>query len=387
MRIFRNIMMGAVTLMSVAAVGMGQSLTESVEGTEAEEPYLPKSKEEMEQLKVKAEQGDAQAQYEYGEALAEAALSASRENMDREAYYEGLRYLRKAHDQGYAKAKVSYLLYTMVLVRDALDGSTQSACDLGDLYMDGAIDEEFHPEGIKWLQLAESMEPYSESRTKLVRAVSMLRVGAEHGHVKSQCALGECYLSGYGVEPDPAAAVELLNKAAEQGNLRAQSLLGECYVSGLGVEKNEERALELLRHAAEAGDSYAQATYAVCCATGIGMKVNPEEAIKWYKLSADAGNAMALKNLGVCYLEGFGVEKDADKAIYLLEMSAGMGYPSALYHLGVCYYHGYGVKQDLQEAFRSWFRAARLNYGPAVELVRQLIEDLNKAKEEQGDPE
>ena len=386
MKIFKTIMTGAVALVSVAAVGMGQSLTESLEGTEAEEPYLAKSEEEMEQLKVKAEQGDAQAQFEYGVALAEEAWSITRENMDREAYYEGLRYLHKAHDQGHAKARISYLIYAMDLVREALDGSAQAACDLGDLYLEGAIDEEFHPEGIKWLQLAEEME-HTGARMKRVRAVSMLRVGAKHENAKAQCALGECYLSGYGVEPDPAAAVELLNKAAEQGNLRAQSLLGECYVSGLGVEKNTERALELLRPAAEAGDSYAQATYAVCCATGVGMEANPQEAIKWYKLSADAGNAMALKNLAVCYLEGFGVEKDTKKVTYLLEMAAGMGFPSALFHLGVCYFHGYGVKQDQQEAVRFWIRAARLNYAPAVEVVRQLIEDMKKNNAEQGDPE
>lgn len=80
-----------------------------------------------------------------------------------------------------------------------------------------------------------------------------IRETAEKGGPDSQYRLGWCYLSGIGVEKDPAQAVEWVRKAAEQGFAPAQFELGMSYRYGNGVEKDPAKGAKWLQKAADQG--------------------------------------------------------------------------------------------------------------------------------------
>ena len=97
----------------------------------------------------------------------------------------------------------------------------------------------------------------------------------------------------YRQESDQAKRMEYLKKAAEQGYAPAQCQLGECYLSGRGVEKNEARAAEWYRKAADQGDAEAQAAMARCCSEGWGVEKNAAEAARWFQRLAQQNNSEA----------------------------------------------------------------------------------------------
>ena len=71
-------------------------------------------------------------------------------------------------------------------------------------------------------------------------SVDELLQTAEQGDPKSQCALGECYVKGDGVQQDYDKAFKWFRKAADQGFAEAQDWIGGCYMLGLGVEETPD---------------------------------------------------------------------------------------------------------------------------------------------------
>ena len=88
-------------------------------------------------------------------------------------------------------------------------------------------------------------------------AVKWYRKAAEQGFARAQCGLGYCYDTGVGVTNDAVEAVKWYRKAAEQGFAEAQYNIGNCYQKGFGVTYDEVEAVKWYRKAAEQG--YAQA--------------------------------------------------------------------------------------------------------------------------------
>jgi TPR repeat protein len=68
------------------------------------------------------------------------------------------------------------------------------------------------------------------------------RKAAEQGHIDAQRLLGDCYHEGNGVVQSDEEAVKWYQKAAEQGSTAAQDALGDCYEHGIGVEQSDEKA-------------------------------------------------------------------------------------------------------------------------------------------------
>ena len=158
--------------------------------------------QDMAALWQKAEQGDAKAQYDMGEAY----------YADKD-YQEAIRWFRLAAEQGNVHAQFR----------------------LGDfLSSKGSIPQNY-TEAAKWFRLA-----------------------AEQGHAKAQSRLGCAYYNGYGVQQDYAEAARWCALAAEQGDAFAQSNLGNCYASGNGVPQDYKAAVRWWRLAAEQGDGKAK---------------------------------------------------------------------------------------------------------------------------------
>ena len=76
---------------------------------------------------------------------------------------------------------------------------------------------------------------------------------AAQGDANAQYELAMQYMSGSGVEEDPARAAGLLEQAAEQGHMEAAYHLGACYQRGYGVQQDLEAAQPRYRHSRQQG--------------------------------------------------------------------------------------------------------------------------------------
>ena len=104
------------------------------------------------------------------------------------------------------------------------------------------------------------------------RGLSWLEAAAETGFVKAQLLLARFRVSGVpeaGIEPDLAQGARWYLSAAEAGNVDAQVMIGSMYMDGVGVPANREKAMSWLRAAAEQGSQ--QAHYALRLMTTLPM--------------------------------------------------------------------------------------------------------------------
>ncbi len=164
------------------------------------------SKEDFEEMKSAAENGDAEAQCKLGKAF----LGGNGVSENKSA---AAKWIRKAAEQGHAEAQ----------------------CMLGFFYANGYGVSKDQTEAIKWYRNA-----------------------AEKGHATAQTQLGKAYLCEEGVQQDNGKGMRLIRKAAEQGDYEAQRILGACYAFGENIEKDKQEAEKWLKKAAAQGDALAQ---------------------------------------------------------------------------------------------------------------------------------
>ncbi len=163
--------------------------------------------QDVEQLRLSAEQGDVNAQYRLS------TLYVSGTNDLNQDKLEAVKWCRLAAEQGLSEAQYS----------------------LGNMYYTGYGVPQDVQGAIKWYRLA-----------------------AEQGHAFAQSSLGNMYYNGDGVPQDYQEAVKWFHLAAEQGDTLTQLALGLMYRTGQGVSKNDQEAIKWYRLAAEQGHAEAQ---------------------------------------------------------------------------------------------------------------------------------
>ena len=360
--------------------------------------------DEFEKLKLKANNGDAQAQNSLGDCYYNGRGVCK-------DYRQALEWYRKAAEQGNASAQNSlgdcyyngkgvYKDYRKAIewYRKAADqGHAQAQHNLETCGHAG----EYHNTFGRYSTKGDQKESRQENKqSKVSPDVEGLKLLANQGRVEAQYRLGYCYYTGKGVDKDFPEAVKWFRIAAEQGYADAQSSLGTRYYTGEGVDQDYGKAVEWYRKAAEQGHAWAQNNLGRCYYNGQGVEEDYQQAMNWYRKAAEQGHVQARHNLesccrsgsanvqyyrknikeeqkstnledvslqnqlGDCYFEGSGVEKNYRKAVACYRKAAEMGYASAQYNLGRCYSNGQGVKQDYQQTM-NWYRKAA-NQGHAV---------------------
>lgn len=192
-------------------------------------------------LLVKAEQGDAVAQFELGAAYAKGDGVLRNEA-------EAVKWFSKAARQGYAEAQ---------------------------FWLGGAYDK-----GVGVLM-------------DKVEALKWYRQSADQGYAFAQLMIGASYASGEGVLKDEVEAVKWYRKAAEQGYAMAQCDLADCYYDGKGIAKDDTEAVKWYRKAAEQGYASAQNNLGYHYANGKGVQYDAASAYMWYLLAAAQGIEVA----------------------------------------------------------------------------------------------
>ena len=302
------------------------------------------------QLRAKAEDGDAQSQFELGAAFSLGKLGLTTN------YVEAVKWFRKAADQNHAASQsnlgVCYALGQGVPKDEAEalkwyrkaagQGNAGGLVNLGNCYFNGQGVAKDDVEAVKWYRKA-----------------------AEQNDAVAQNNLGACYSKGEGVAKSDAEAAKWYRKAAEQDNTEAQCNLGVFYANGQGVTKDYAEAAKWYRAAAQQNCALGQNNLALCYASGQGVPKDETEAAMWFRKAAEQNNADAQKNLGNLYANGWGVAKDYTEAVKWFGKAAEQNLAAAQCNLGNCYSNGQGVAKDDMEAVRWYRKAAEQNHALA----------------------
>ena len=194
--------------------------------------------------------------------------------------------------------------YSDELVKKAQAGDPSAQLDLGLCYSRGNGVKASPGEGVAWLEKAanqgyapaefvlSSAYYYGSEGLEMNRKKSAVWAerSAKQGNASGQLVLGMLYLYGDGVQKNEKEAFEWLKKSAEQGNASAQNYLGRCYRKGIGVERDEREAFAWIRKSAEQGLSSGQNNLGICYLQGMGVKKSEVEAEKWFSKAAAQGN-------------------------------------------------------------------------------------------------
>ncbi|MFZ1545569.1 MAG: tetratricopeptide repeat protein [Candidatus Nitrotoga sp.] len=248
----RNIGKLLFTLLFTVAVNVSGQSVSSASQSEAEN---------LAQLKVQAESGDPNAQFDLGWMYDTGDDSKILAKDIRKAaeWYE------KAAIQGHAKAQTG----------------------LGLLYVNGNGLPQDYVKGVDWLQKA-----------------------AAQGDPEAQLHLGWLYRDGKGIPKDPAKALVWWQNAADRGFAHAQFILGVIYNKGEIVPRNVDKTIEYWQKAVMQGYPSAQLNLGSMYYFGKGVPKDVVRATKLWEKAAAFGNADAQYNLALAYHLGIGMQKD-----------------------------------------------------------------------------
>jgi TPR repeat protein len=327
-----------------------------------------------EEIKLAADQGDVQSQYDLGR-----------------MYEEG-----QGVKQDSAKAMQYYL-------KAAEQGNAKAQYDLGLMVAKLPANKKNEEEAIKWIQTA----------------MDGFRQAAEKGDAEAQCRLGEIYdiakkeyhrydtlknecqnkrvktiasaLNLYSGEKDARwfeeesarwfqMATEGFRQSAEQGDLKAQFELGGIYCWFLSGRENEEKGLQWFQKAAELGFVDAQYELGYMYSTGWCVaEQDVAEALKWYTRAAEQGHFLAQTQLARIYAGCDELtEPDYAEALKWYLKIAERGDGTAQYNIGVIYAKGLGVAQNFAEAQKCFRKAMEQDNPNAKQALQLLTSSLNK---------
>jgi len=191
------------------------------------------------------------------------------------------------------------------------------------------------------------------------RGLSLLSESAELGLWRSQWKLAVLYQSGFGdLAPNKSEADHYWGLLDKQSSADALRALGDLYSSA------DQRGYEA--YANETGGN----TYK---GHSLDFSETNELAAKWYRRAAALHDAQGLYALGTMYRDGRGVGPDAQTSIKYMREAAELGWTPAMRELAFAYAQGKGVITDYAEAFR-WFQRAAIE----AEIVKDT--EVNRTR-------
>ena len=129
------------------------------------------------------------------------------------------------------------------------------------------------------------------------RAFAMAGEAETLGNGEAFLLLGETYRSKNKMPGHGEKAFRCFRRADKQNIPAARAALGLCYESGLGTEPDIEKAVACYRDAAEAGNPFAMARLGYAYETGEGIERNGTLAMQWLIRAAMQGDKGAILTL------------------------------------------------------------------------------------------
>ena len=351
----------------------------------------------IDDLKAKAQAGDAEAQYRLGNAYYN-SLGVSRN--DELAY----KWYLKSADQGFAEAQYTLGLqhsgskdnpFRLTTVKFDLHeafkwffkagkkGYPKALKQIGEAYKSG-LGTEINPElakeyfkmsveafikkkekGISFDEKMELADLYEDANLEfgtqnLDEAIVLYKqvfqsIESNTSDEISELSHEKCLIavaSAYRRKEDYSNSIHWYEKAATFGSKAAMNEIVEIYEK-LADYKNELKWLLKIDNSIK-DDSFTKLKIGRYYHEGKGTEINLSEAYKWYKKAAIIGNEFAQYELSKCYFNGEGVEKNPDEFKKWLLKSAEQDNSLAQYSLGFSYYKGVFFEINYEKAYY-WF--------------------------------
>ena len=221
--------------------------------------------------RLRAEQGDANAQYELARLYYQGKGVAQN-------YSEAFNWYRKAAEQGNAKAQYG-VGFMYEYGKGVPQNYAQAAYWCGKAADQGYAKAQFV---VGWNY------SYGEGVPRdYTKALALYRRAADQGDAFAQDAVGYACAQGNGVPNDYAQAVEWYRRSADQGYAKAEDGLGYAYSEGKGVPRDPAQSAAWYRKAAKQGDEYAQRALD-------GMKIRLTESSKIMLAIVSLGSILLL---------------------------------------------------------------------------------------------
>jgi len=189
--------------------------------------------------------------------------------------------------------------------------------------------------------------------------------------------LGQRYLTGDGVRPDPTRALEYLVPAAEAGDADAMAAIGTALISGDGVERDVPGGRIVLQEAAEAGHVGAMTELGRSLLEG--PDADPERGRALLRRAAEAGSAAAQFALGRALLDGAAGGGDVREGADCLMQAAAQGHGGAFSALADAWLRANGLAADDRAEAERWVEEVLAEPRPAaVQALADLIETAGR---------
>lgn len=316
---------------------------------------------QAEHVRRRAEEGSAEAQYNYGRFCYEGSL------VDQD-YDEAAVWWLEAAKQGHVKARtqlghllrggLGFELEDEQIARRWVEyersfaeaGDAEAQSNLGRMYEEGRGVDRDESEAERWLRRAAAQ---GDAEAKLL----LKRKNGTRGDLEAQWELALIYLDGQGVSKDEAEAAHWLSLAAQHGHVEAQFRLGQLLIHGSSAVRDSVKGAQWLLSAARLGSQPAARELGDLYREGIGVEADDSDAAHWWRKAAEDGDRTAQYNIGMMFLEGRGVAADVADAVDWLVKAAEQGHSDAQFQVGRIYRDGPAELRSAAKAER-WLESA-----------------------------
>lgn len=177
-------------------------------------------------------------------------------------------------------------------------------------------------------------------------AMQWFSAAAQDGRRDAMRAMGEMYLKGQGIPPDPEKAKYWLDKASTNGDRLADRTMADSL-----FESDPVKALAHYEKAAAAGDNEAAYIAAVMYEENLDIKPNTPRMAELLKQAADSGHPPAQADYGLLAYQGRGVAQSVPEAAKWFEKSARGGDTEGQFLYAFILAKGEGVPQNFEESY------------------------------------
>jgi len=275
---------------------------------------------EVSQLRRKAEQGDAAAQFALGKVYQQGNGVTKNDDL-------AFKWYRKAADQGNAPAEnmVGVMYGTGEGVRQdreeavrwygkaAKHGNPEGMFNMGVSYYNG--------EGARWDPIsAYAWFLLAQDAGSAPANEAVQRSAEERGQFGTRDAILQIagmYERGEDLPQSYSQAAKWYRKAVDLSP-EAAFKLALLLVEGKGVAQDFAQAMGLCRCATERGYSQGQVCVGDLYRHGLGVPVDGKEAIKWFERAGELGNRQGFMLMADMYWKGEGVSVDRAEAYFCL---------------------------------------------------------------------
>lgn len=185
-------------------------------------------------------------------------------------------------------------------------------------------------------------------------------------------------------------------KSAESGDSAGMSLVASAYLTGRGIERDPAQANLWFEKAAEAGDVNSQNNVALrILANPASTEDEKEKGLYWLEKAASNGHPDSALRLGMLYMTGSNVTKDTESGVKFLRtaaMASDEKYPNnksvitAQYNLGVMLLTGYeGIEKDTTNAYVMLKLAAQNGHAKAIPIIEKWEDTAFKNSKQNPD--